>query len=202
MIEKAELIYLLKCGLSAPAYDISVALDRAALNTIIQQSSPALVIVDQDFGEEKGLEIAASLVERFPTMPILLFLENENLDILADAMRLGIRDCLCSPLRVEEIVLKVESCLQRAKRIRDWIRKESNRRTEVLQLRLQEMEKLENVIEQIADGVIIMDRRWNIAMMNQSARREFGIWKDSDWRGKLLLEAIPHPSLQAFLTKR
>ena len=201
-IENAELLYLFKCGLSVPAYDISVAQDRVELNTILQQSSPALVIVDQSFSGENGLEIASSLVERFPTMPVLLYLENENLDILAEALKLGIKDCLCSPLRVDEIVLKVENSLKRAKRIRDWTRLEATRKTAVLQERLSELQKMEDVIDQIADGVIITDRRWNIAMMNQSARREFGIWKDNDWRGKQLLEAIPHPSLQAFFTKR
>ena len=117
-------------------------------------------------------------------------------------MKLGISDYFSSPLGTDEIVRKVDNSLKRAKSNRDWIRLEATRKTAVLQERLTELQKLEDVVEQIADGVIITDQRWNIALMNQSARREFGIWKDSDWRGKQLLEAISHPSLQAFFTKR
>ena len=78
-IEKPEMVYAFKCGLSAPAYDIFVAQDQAALNYTIQRSSPALVIVDQNFSGKNGLEIASSLIDRFPTMPVLVYLENENL---------------------------------------------------------------------------------------------------------------------------
>jgi PAS domain S-box-containing protein len=186
-------------ALTALSYRVSVARNRAGLDKALQESSPALVIISQKFDGADELEIAAGMLERFPTLPVLLLLLMDAPEIVKKALHIGVSDCLYAPLHIEDIMQVVESSIKRADRIGDWTRREVKRTTASLQQRVDELQKLDTIVEHLEDGVIILDEKSNLLLINPAARRAFGLWHDDDVKGKPITEILPHPDLKILL---
>lgn len=198
-LDDAQLAPMFERALAAGSYQVAIAENRSALEKVLLETSPALIILSATFDGSDGLNIAEQLLERFPTMPVILFCEQTSFDILKKALEVGVSNVIYPPLRVPEITQSVESSLRRSQRIGDWTRREVRRTTASLQQRLNELLKLETVIEHIEDGVMILDDQLRILLLNPAMRRAFGLWEE-DYQGKSVLDVIPHPDLRAMLT--
>ena len=196
-----QILQLFDRALAAVSYQVAIARDRAALDKSLQESSPSLVILSQNFDGADELEIAAGMLERFPTLPVLLLLLQDSPKIVKKAIHIGVSDCLYAPLHIEEIMQCVENSIKRADRIGDWNRREVKRTTALLQQRVEELQKLDTIVEHIEDGVIILDEKSNLLLINPAARRAFGLWQDEVVEGKPLNEVLPHPDLKILLSE-
>lgn len=199
-LDDEQILQLFDRALTAVSYHVAIARDHAALNKSLQESSPALVIISQNFNGADELEIAAGMLERFPTMPVLLLLLQDSPEIVRKAIHVGVSDCLYAPLHIEEIMKTVENSIKRADRIGDWTRREVNRTTASLQQRLDELQKLDTIVEHIEDGVIMLDEQSNLLLINPAARKAFGLWQDDAVKGKPVSEVLPHPDLKILLS--
>jgi PAS domain S-box-containing protein len=198
-IGEDEILRLFERAIAAVSYRVAVARERQALDKALQESSPALVILSQNYDGTDSLGIAAEMLERFPTLPVLLFLDKESPESVKRALSLGVSNCLYAPLKVDDIVRTVENSIKRADRIGDWTRREVKRTTAGLEQRVKELQKLDTIVENIADGVIIIDEKTNLLLINPAARRAFGIWQEDDVTAKPVTELIPHPDLRTLL---
>ncbi len=200
-IDDAEILQLFQRALAAGTYGAAVARDRAALDKALQESSPALVIISQMFDKTDELDIAAHLLERFPTLPIVLFFQQDSPEALKRAMKVGVSDCLFAPLRIDDITHSVENSIKHANRIGDWTRREVKRNTASLTMRVNELQKFDTIVDHIDDGVIILDSNKTILLVNPAARRAFGLWLDDNVTGKPVEEVLPHPDLKSLLNE-
>jgi len=196
-----QILQLFERALTAVPYHVAIARDRAALNQTLQESSPDLVIISQNFNGADELQIAAGMMERFPTLPVLLLLLKDSPEIVKKAIHIGVSDCLFAPLHIEEITRIVENSIKRADRIGDCTRREVKRTTASLQERVDELQKLETSVEHIEDGVIIVDEKSNILLINPAARRAFGLWQDDVVKGRLIGDVLPHPDLKILVNE-
>jgi PAS domain S-box-containing protein len=192
---------LFEQALTSLMYHVAIARDRVALDKALQESSPALVIISQKFDGADELEIAAGMLERFPTMPVLLFLLNNSPEIVRQAIHIGVSDCLFAPLHIEDIVHTVENSIKRANRIGDWTRREVRLTTASLRQRVDELQKLDTIVEHIEDAVILIDEHSNLLLINPAGRRAFGLWQDDHIKGKPVNEILPHPDLRTLLNE-
>jgi two-component system NtrC family sensor kinase len=197
-LDNPDILPLFERALAAASYQAAFARDRAALDKILQETSPALLIVSDVFKESRGVEIAADMLERFPTLPILLFVTQEAPAMARDALRVGVSDILAPPLRIEDIMRTVENSLKRASRIGDWTRREVRRTTVSLERRVNELQKLETIFQHIEDGVMILDADYRILSINPIVRRAFGLGQ-KEVAGQNALEVIKHPGLRSLL---
>jgi len=200
-LDDEQILQLFDQALTAVSYRVAIARDQAALNKSLQESSPALVIISQNFNEADELEIAAGMLERFPTMPVLLLLLQDSPEIVKKAIHVGVSDCLYAPLHIEEIMKTVENSIKRSDRIGDWNRREIKLTTASLQKRVDELQKLDTIVEHIGDGVIILDDQSNLLLINPAARREFGLWQEDSVKGRPVSEVLPHPDLYNLLSE-
>ena len=198
-IDDEQILQLFQQALAAGANETAVAGNRVALDKALQESSPALVIIGQGFDKKDEFEIAGTLLERFPTLPILLFSQQNSPEALKKALNIGISDCLFAPLGIDDIKRVVETSIKRADRLGDWTRREIKSTTASLQQRVTELQKIDTVMTHIEDGVVILDNNSNILLINPAARRAFGLWQDDTVNGKPVREVLPHPDLQALL---
>ncbi len=72
-IDDEQILRLFERALAAASYDTALARDRAGLDKALQENSPAVVIINQNFDNADEFEITATLLERFPTLPVCLF---------------------------------------------------------------------------------------------------------------------------------
>ena len=198
-LDDEEILQLFDRALTAASYQVNIARNQAALKKALQESTPALVIISQNFNDADELEIAKGMLERFPTMPVLLLLLQDSPEAIKKAIQIGVSDCLYAPLRIKEITKTVENSIKRSNRIGDWTRREVKLTTATLQQRVDELQQLDTVFEHIEDGVIILDEQSNILLINPAARRDFGLWLDDSVKGKPVSEVLPHPDLKNLL---
>jgi len=179
-------------------YETAVATDIKSLNRLLQEVTPALLLVGEKFDGQEGLQIAEEVLERFPTLPFLMYTEKAKPELIKNIFRLGITGYLAPPLKTDDIVEMVENSLRHAHRIGDWLRREVRRTTSSLKKRAQisetERVRLEMVFNNIHDSVMIIDEDGLVVLVNPAFCRTFGVMAQ-DVTGKHSLEVMKNPDI-------
>lgn len=196
-LDESPFLQLGERALRGAGYATAAARDRQGLARAMQESSPALLLIGESLRGESGLELAAEQLERFPTLPILLYIEKDSHATAKEVLRAGLSGYVFPPLRTDDIVAAVQRSLKRARRIGDWVRGEVGRTTASLQRQVSDFDAIFN---NIGDGVIILDKRAHIILINQAACQAFGVAAESVF-GRPVAEAILHPDLQSLLAR-
>ncbi|MFZ5818516.1 MAG: ATP-binding protein [Chloroflexota bacterium] len=202
-LDDSTVLLLMQRALQAASYEVAIAQEPAVLEKIIQESVPALLLVGEQFGGRRGVALAIEILERFPTMPALLYTETDSLMLCKEVLQAGLSGYLCPPLRNDDIVKAVERSLQHARHMGDWLRREVKKTTASLVKRAEisetERKRFEHILANVQDGVIILDEEGCIQLLNRVMESTFEL-KD-DFRGRPLIEVIAHPDVHA-LVKR
>jgi signal transduction histidine kinase/DNA-binding response OmpR family regulator len=140
IISDPQVNYLLERVLRSTGYSVTVLTDRASADQALEKASPELIILGERLSDGNGLDMAQSLRARFPAMPVLLFVSQDTPELLKAALRAGITEYICLPLRSEDILRAVQRSLDNSQRIRNWIVLEARRATASLQQQLSELE--------------------------------------------------------------
>src|SRR5688500_18034301 len=110
-------------------YEIAIAKDTQALGRLLQESNPALLLIGERFDGHQGVNVAKELLDRFPTLPILIYSDKVKPELIKDIFGFGLSGYISPPLSTEEIVGAVENSLRNAHRVGDWLRREVKRTT-------------------------------------------------------------------------
>lgn len=203
-LDEAPILSLMERALRAVSYDVAIVHERQGLVKALDESSPALLLIGENFNKENGIEIAKAQLERFPTLPILLFSEKDTTGTIKAVLMAGLSGYLHPPLKTDDIVEAVKRSLMRARNLGDWIRREVKQTTSSLEkrARISEAEKvrLESIIASIEDGVIVLDDKKNIVLINHKAAEAFVLDK-TDHTGQPIAAVIHNPDLHALLAK-
>lgn len=203
-LDESQTLQLMERALQAADYDVAVVHDYDGLVKALDESTPALMLIGEIFDSRDGVETAAAQLDRFPTLPILLFADKDTTGLAKAVLSAGLSGYLYPPLKMDDIVTAVQRALARARHLGDWIRREVKRTTSSLEKRASiseaEQERLESIITNIEDGVIVLDDNLNIMLANRVAREAFALG-DGSLGGKPVADVIPHPDLRAMLAK-
>lgn len=177
-LEDPSILLLMERALRVK-YETAIAKDTESLSRLLQESNPGLLLLDEHFDGHDAVRVAKELLQRFPTLPILVYTEKAKPDLVKGLFGLGMSGYISPPLRTEDIVDAVDNSLRNAHRIGDWLRREVNRTTAALKKRAQisdaERTRLESVFNSIQDSVMILDKEKNILFMNPAMSRAFGL---------------------------
>lgn len=191
-------------ALRAASYDVGTVRERAILEKSVQENIPALMIIGETFDGQNGIEVASEILVRFPTMPIILYAKQDTNGIAKSIVRNGLSGYLYPPLKLDDIANEVQRCMARARHLGDWVRGEVKRTTASLaeKAKISETErtKLEAIVANIHDGVIVLDDKENVLMMNQSVRETFQLG-NSIVNGRRIRDLIKNPDLHALLDR-
>ena len=198
------ILQLMQRALRAAAYETAVASDRTVLDKIIQETIPALIMLGEQFDKIPGVKIAKEILGRFPTMPILIYAEQESLVLYKEIIQAGLSGCLYPPLRNDDIIGSVERSLERARNLGDWLRREIKRTTASLEHRAtiseSELKRYEFIFANIQDGVLILDENRNIQLVNRAMEVAFDL-VEKDVRRKSVSDAINHPDFVSLIKR-
>jgi two-component system NtrC family sensor kinase len=203
-LNASPILDLMQRALSATGFDVAVSNDRAGLDKSVQEAIPSLLIIGQKFSEEDGLSVSKDLLERFPTLPIILYAEQDTTGLAKSALKMGLSGYLYPPLKMDDIVNEVNRSLARARQLGDWLRKEVRRTTSSLaeKAKISETErtKLEAIIANIQDGVIVIDDHQHILFLNRAIREIFDL-NGREVSGKPINDVILNADLRALISR-
>jgi PAS domain S-box-containing protein len=185
-------------------YETAIAKDTQALGRLLQEANPALLLMGERFDGQEGLKAAKELIDRFPSLPILIYTEKAKPALIKGILGLGLSGYISPPLSTEDIVGAVESSLRKAHRVGDWLRREVKRTTASLKKRTEiseaERSRLELVFDHIHDSVMILDEEKNILLLNPAMCRTFGL-NAKTAIGKPVFNILKHPDLFALVSR-
>ncbi len=119
-----------------------------------------------------SFELAEELKSSHPTLPVVFLARKATREDLLKSMQLGFVDYLTFPLDKEAMLDAARRGVERRRRWDGWLKKETGRITRPLNQRLSEME---SVLEQVNDGVLLLDPQNRILMVNQTMRKAFAL---------------------------
>jgi PAS domain S-box-containing protein len=203
-LDASPILDLMERALRAAGFEVAIAHDRTGMDKSVQEAIPALMIVGEKFAGQDGLAISKEMLERFPTLPIIFYANQDTTGHAKAVLKLGLIGYLYPPLKMGDIVDEVQRSLARARQLGDWLRREVKRTTASLaeKAKISETErvKLEAIISNIQDGVIVMDEKQNVLLINQATRDIFNLG-DEILVGKSLKEVIGNADLNALLVR-
>ncbi len=186
-------------------YQTAISKDTKGLSLLLQENNPALLLLGEKFDGHDGLKIAKELLERFPTLPILIYSEKATPQLIKGIFRLGLSGYIAPPLGTSDIVEAVEDSLRNAGRAGDWLRREIKRTTASLKQKAQisdaERARLESVFNNIHDSVMILDEEKKILLVNPAMCRQLGL-DPKTAQGKPVMDIVTHPDVTALLTRK
>ncbi len=203
-LDASPTLSLMERALRAVDYEVAIVHDFDGLIKALDESSPSLLMIGETFDGRNGIQVAASQLDRFPTLPILLYAEKDTTGTVKAVLQAGLSGYLHPPLRTDDIVEAAKRSLARARHLGDWIRREVKRTTTSLEKRAQlseaEKSRLESIFSSIEDGVIVLDAGRKFVLINRIAREAFGL-DDGDLTGRRIEDVISHTDLRALLAK-
>ena len=195
---------LLAKALRASGFDPVLARDHEAVDKSIQTASPALVVIGDTLAGQDGFAISSAVLERFPTMPIVLYSAADSTDYAMKVLRAGMSGYIHAPLKIDEIVEEIRRCLVRARALGDWLRREVKRTTASLEQKAKisesERAKLEVIVSNIQDGVLVLDDRHHIILANQTIYEMFGL-NGEPILGRYVKDVISNADLSALIDR-
>ncbi len=194
-LDESSFLQLGERALRSAGYATAVTHDRDGLARALQESTPSMLLIGERLRGESGLQLAAEQLERFPTLPVLLYAEKDSHSIAKQVLHIGLTGYIFPPLRTEDMVAAVKRGLERARSLGDWVRGEVKRNTASLQ---RQVTDFDTIFNNIADGVIILDKQARIILINQAAAQAFDITVESAFN-KPVAQALPHPDLESLL---
>ncbi|TDA63350.1 MAG: GAF domain-containing protein [Chloroflexi bacterium] len=147
--DDAQTNHLLERLLHSAGYTVGVFTNLASSQKELDKAQPQLVILGQLQDNPNGLTEAEKIIHQYPAVPVLLFVTQDSPALLKEALRLGVSDYLCPPLRSDDLLRAVESSLEKARRNREWVLLESRRATGHLRQRVDELETLSRLGQSI-----------------------------------------------------
>ena len=137
-----QINFLLERILKSAGHEVCICEDNDILDKLAKTRGSALVMIGENIGREKCIHLIESIRKRFPVLPILLFVDQDSHDLLKNALKAGISDYMCLPLRSDEIMATVQSGLEKTAELKKYVLLESQKATKQLQQRVSELETL------------------------------------------------------------
>jgi two-component system phosphate regulon sensor histidine kinase PhoR len=141
-MEQSPTLDLLEKALRGGGYNVAVAKNPDNLEKTLGETTPTLLLITEKLGNKAGLELVKATLERFPTLPIILYAASHDPQQVLQAMKLGVSDYIYPPLRINDIVQAIQHSQKRAEQMGDWVRLEVRRTTASLTQRVDELDSM------------------------------------------------------------
>jgi signal transduction histidine kinase len=157
----------------APAgYGVIQVHNGPDLRKALQGKRADLLFLEDRLPGIDSFELAEELKSSHPTLPVVFLARKATREDLLRSMGLGFVDYLTFPLDKEAMLDAARRGVERKRRWDGWLKKEAGRITRPLSQRLSE---LESILEQVSDGVLLLDPQNRILMVNQTMRKAFAL---------------------------
>lgn len=127
-------------SLRSEGYEITICQNRDEINKNLVDRVPHLLIIAGKVEGDANLDLASEIIQNFPGISIVLILEQEADYIIKKALQIGISDVIVFPEQDQDFLVSIQNCLEKNRRLKDWILIESTKANTRLERRLNEME--------------------------------------------------------------
>jgi PAS domain S-box-containing protein len=183
--------HLAKRVFEPAGYGVTQVSTAGELHKALANRKLDLLFLGDGFEDIESLEFAEDLKRTHPTLPVVFLAKKASREALMRSIQLGFVDYLTLPVSKSVALDAARRGLERKQRWDGWLRRETGRITGPLERRLSE---LESILEQVNDGVMLLDTESRILMVNPAMRQTFGL-DSKNLQGKSVDEVFHNKEL-------
>ncbi|UCE02001.1 MAG: response regulator [Candidatus Latescibacterota bacterium] len=189
---------LLEAMLEPQGYDVLQAYSGHDALHVAQHTRPDMILLDVNMPEMDGFEVARRLRanEMTKLIPVVMVTALGDLDHRVQGLESGADDYLAKPVSQMELLARVQSTLRLS-----WLRRQ-----------VDERQKLELVLGDVSDGIVIVDATGRVREVSPSAKRLLGLeqvgasvdelCRELEGAPDDLTEAVRHGEVRDFVLHR
>ena len=151
-------------------YKVTSVVSGQDLQQSLRSTTPDLLVMGEKLPDSDSFKLASTIRNSHPGLPIVFLGKKQTPQSLDRALKAGGTDYVALPTGPKAIIEATQRALARKKHTDSWLRKETRRVTGTLQRRVNEME---SILDQVSDGVLVLDEEDRILLVNPAFRRDF-----------------------------
>ena len=186
--------------LESEGYEVLTATGGEEGLEMILAENPDLVILDERMPRMNGLEVLEALRDKKVEVPVIFCTVHGSEDLVIQAFRLGVRDYVMKPFELDEMKDAVTQALADVESHREeealvaQLQQQVQQMDEVCKQAEKERSKLEAVLQETGEAIIVLDPDQQILLCNSMARIVLGL--SADVEGKVASDVIEHGALK------
>lgn len=165
-------------------YHVLMAENGEQALELARREHPDLIVSDIKMPGVTGLDLARTIQAEQPHVPIILITAEGSEAIAQQALRAGVADYFIKPFDPEELLDSIRRAL--AERRQDGLQAPATKPHTDLET---EHRQLAAILNEMEDGVIVIDADERLILINHLARRVFGVGA-ADVKGQPLRDVI------------
>lgn len=99
--------------LQKAGYSVIQAKDGEEVLRLLEKDIPDLILMDYRLPNRNGLEVAADVKQRIPTVPIIMLTGYAEVEAAVNAMRMGVYDYVTKPIDIDDLLFTIKRCLEK-----------------------------------------------------------------------------------------
>ncbi len=147
-------------------YIVKTATNKSDAITYTKKFKPDIAILDIKIGKDNGITLIAELRKIIPDILCIMVTGNADITTVVNALREDAFDYLTKPIHPEEVIAKLKHGFKRLE-----LERQQQAITQTLQA---SEERYRTIINNMVDGVIMLDLKGNIINFNHAAEVIFG----------------------------
>jgi len=152
---ESQLAVLLNQILRSAGFTVTLVQIGSDALSMMAQPGISLIILGENLKDSPGIDLAEEISHRYPSLPVIMFVSLDSIELLKRAIRLGVSDVITPPLKTDEVLHIVRTVLDQVRRRKESIMLEMRRFTSTLQRQVDEMEALTRLGRQITSSLSI-----------------------------------------------
>jgi len=168
--------FLVERVLQPQGYASQTAETGPAAIELMRQSPPHLILAQN----AAGLALAHCMRQEGLDIPLILIADEWKPELMRDALRAGVADCVLQPLEAHGLVAAIDAALAQARLRRGRA-------------------QLDMILNDMGDGVVAVDAGERLLLMNPPARAVLQV-TTPDISGRPLAEIIENTEMRAYLS--
>ena len=137
---------LLKRTILTPAgFNVTLVSNVDNIESYLAKTNHNLMIIDEEFADREGLNLASRINHSHPELPVILLLRNSDKENIVRAYETGAIQCLCLPTKKDDVLSAVERARKRGQQLTNWAKLLYRKNTDYLQKRVDILEQLSKI---------------------------------------------------------
>ena len=95
-------------GLKALGYEVHYQTSLAGIETVIEDFSPSIIVLDVEIGTESGIEKAREIIPLFSSIPVLFISSHTDISFVAESLAAGGVNYLKKPFDIRELDVYIQ----------------------------------------------------------------------------------------------
>lgn len=159
---------LISCG-----WQVTLVSQLQEIDTWLKSTTQNQLLVVVHQSTHQALNYSAQILQNHPSLPIILVTPAVEPSDLKQALEMGLVDCLLTPVDMQVLISTIKRAVNRQRNNQSSLR-------------------LSQVLNELVDGFVLVDRDSRLLFVNRAGREIFGV-KDDQLEGKLVDEVFTHP---------